>query len=358
MTQFCRHLSSALAINNLGGDFTVSPCCYFSHNESVHDLSTLPQLREKWNSGDLTKTCSLCMHQEQQKQISYRQAGFDLMTDNDGLQMLTIAVTKQCNLACASCDSNSSSFWQDENVRNGVENTKVLDRKGTNTDDKLVSWFETLDTTNLRYIKFGGGEPLMNNTHLRILELVNNPQDITIQYTSNYTLYPSDKTLAQWQRFKLVKWIGSIDGVGKQFEYLRWPAKFSTVEKLVNKAVEECPGNVMFGIEHTLNPFNVFYYDKIKEWYRDTMLTNRFGDPSDFNIHPCHGTIGIEKTPTALRRKIKEKYGIEHEVSIMLSQYPYTEHESAINWTNTLDKWRNLQWDTTFHEITKYFNSH
>jgi len=358
MTQFCRHLSSALAINNLGGDFTVSPCCYFSHSESVHDLSTLPQLREKWNSADLTKTCSLCIHQEQQKQTSYRQAGFDLMTDSDGLQMLTIAVTKQCNLACASCDSGSSTFWQDENIRNGIENTKVLDRKGTNTDDKLVSWFETLDTTNLRYIKFGGGEPLMNNTHLRILELVNNPQDITIQYTSNYTLYPSDKTLAQWQRFKLVKWIGSIDGVGKQFEYLRWPAKFSTVEKLISKAVAECPGNVMFGIEHTLNPFNIFYYDKIQEWYRDIMLTNRFSDTSDFNIHPCYGTIGIEKTPPALRKKVKEKYGNKHEISIMLDQYPYTEHESAINWVKTLDKWRNLQWGTTFDDITEYFNSH
>ena len=358
MTKFCRHLSSAVAINNLGGDFTVSPCCYFSYSDQVQDLSSLPQLRKKWNLSDLKKTCSLCINQEEQKQTSYRQAGFDLMTDSDGLQMLTIAVTKQCNLACTSCDSVSSSFWQDENVRNGIKNTILLDRKGTDTDNKLISWFKTLDTTNLKYIKFGGGEPLMNNTHLRILELINNPQDITIQYTSNYTLYPSNKTLAQWERFKLIKWIGSIDGVGKQFEYLRWPAKFSTIEKLVSKAVTECPGNVMFGIEHTLNPLNIFYYDKIREWHRDIMPTNRFGDTSDFNIHPCYGNIGIDKTPPALRKKVKKKYGNKHEISIMLDHYPYTEHKSAIDWVEKLDKWRNLQWDTTFNDITKYFNSH
>ena len=358
MNNFCRHLSNAFVINNNGSNFTTSPCCYFIHNDIISDLTTLPTLQEKWKSSDLQTNCRICLDQEEQKQTSYRQSGFDIMDDSSKLQMLTIAVTKQCNLACTMCGSHSSSFWHDENVRNGIASGPFVDRKGVNADLKLIEWFDSLDTTNLKYIKFGGGEPLMNNTHRKILELIPNPKDIIIQYTSNYTIFPTEKILAQWDRFKLVKWVGSIDGVGKQFEYLRWPGKFNVVEQNITRAIKECPNNVMFGIEHTLNPFNVYYYDKIKNWFDDTMGTNRVGDTSDFNIHPCEGTIGIEKTPPLLRESIKEKYGENHPIIIMLDQNQYTEHASAVKWLKKLDLWRNLRWDTTFNDVAKYFDSH
>ena len=358
MTEFCRHLSNAFAINNNGTDFSISPCCYFTKSDTVQDLDSLPELRKKWIASDLETNCRLCLNQEEQKQTSYRQAGFDIMDDREGLQMLTIAVTMQCNLACTSCGSHSSSFWHDENVRNGVASGPFVDRKGVDADKKLIEWFGTLDTTNLKYIKFGGGEPLMNNTHRKILELIDNPQDIVLQYTSNYTLFPSRDTIEQWKKFKLIKVIGSIDGVDEQFEYLRWPGKFDTIVKNINKAKEIYPGNVMFGIEHTLNPFNVYYYDRIEKWYNQTMATNRFGDKSDFNIHPCYGNIGIDKTPPLLRDKVKDKYGVDHPVSIMLDQYPYTEHKTAIDWVEKLDEWRELKWQNTFSEVAEYFNSH
>lgn len=358
MSKFCQHLDSALVINSGKTDFTISPCCYFMENDTVSDLNRLPSLRNEWKSSDLQSNCRICLNQEEQMQKSYRQAGFDIMDSSVGLQMLTIAVTKQCNLACTSCGSHSSSFWHDEDVRNGIASGPFVDRKGVDTDLKLIEWFNSLDTTNLKYIKFGGGEPLMNDTHRKILELIPNPQDIAIQYTSNYTLFPTAKTLAQWDRFKLVNWIGSIDGVGTQFEYLRWPAKFNIVEQNIARAIQECPNNVMFGVEHTLNPFNVYYYDKIRQWFDNTMGTNRLGDASDFNIHPCTGNIGIEKTPPLLRKSIKHKYGENHPISIMLDQHPYTEHASAIKWVEKLDKWRNLHWDTTFNDVAEYFNSH
>jgi len=354
---FCRHLDSAIAINNNGSNFTTSPCCYFMDNDIVSDLTTLPALQEKWKSSDLQTNCRICLDQEKQKQISYKQAGFDIMDNSLKLQMLTIAVTKQCNLACTSCSSHSSSFWHDENVRNGIASGPFIDRKGIDADLKLIEWFNSLDTTNLKYIKFGGGEPLMNSTHRKILEMIDNPQDITVQYTSNYTLFPTTKTLSQWERFKLIKFVGSIDGVGEHFEYLRWPGRFDVIEQNITRAIQECPSNVMFGIEHTLNPFNIYYYDKIREWYTDTMLINRFGDTSDFNIHPCNGNIGINKTPPELRHLVKEKYGEDHVVSIMLDQCPYTEHRSAIDWMEKLDVWRKVKWRSTFREVAKYFDS-
>lgn len=358
MSNFCQHLDNALVINNEKTGFTISPCCYFMENNIVSDLNTLPSFRDKWKSSDLQSNCRICLNQEEQMQKSYRQAGFDIMDSSAGVQMVTVAVTKHCNLACTSCGSHSSSFWHDENVRNGIASGPFVDRKGIDADLKLIEWFNSLDTTNLKYIKFGGGEPLMNDTHRKILELIPNPQNIVIQYTSNYTLFPTEKTLAQWDRFKLVNWIGSIDGVGMQFEYLRWPAKFNIIEQNITRAIQECPANVMFGIEHTLNPFNVYYYDKIKKWFDNTMGTNRLGDTSDFNIHPCTGNIGIEKTPPLLRKSVKQKYGENHPISIMLDQNPYTEHTSAIKWLEKLDKWRNLHWETTFNDVAKYFNSH
>ena len=38
MTEFCRHLSNAFAINNNGTDFSISPCCYFTKSEWFQKL--------------------------------------------------------------------------------------------------------------------------------------------------------------------------------------------------------------------------------------------------------------------------------------------------------------------------------
>ena len=361
MLNFCKHLTNGLVINNNSKNFTISPCCYFSKNYETDDLNPKDIFGNRLNNIDVNETCKLCLNQEKQGRTSYRDSSFDIIKDNNNLiQFLTIAVTKTCNLACPSCNAGASSFWFQENLRHGVDMPVEIkqqhqDTRHGLTDQKLLDWFEKIDTSGLQYLKIGGGEPMMNKTHFYLLNRIKNPQDIVVQYTTNYTIMPSDEIMELWSKFKLVKWVGSIDGVAERFEYLRWPAKFEKIQNIIKKTIDTAPNNVMFGVEHTVNPLNIYYYDEMINWFNSNMKTNRLGDPSDFNIHPCEGELSINNTPPSLRKKVKQKYGADHFLSIMLDQHPYRDSAISVNWLDKIDLWRSQNWRETFNEVQEHF---
>lgn len=326
MSEFCRHLTNGLVYNNDTISFTTSPCCYFSSHYSIdpkQDLADqLIKYKTQWMNADIAHNCKICIDAEKQNLTSYRQASFDFIQGVDSrLEFLTVAVNKKCNLACASCGPAASSFWYQENTRHQVRQTSTIhqmhqdDRQGVITD-KFVQLLAEQDLTALRYIKFGGGEPLMSDTHEQIMALIPDPSKVIVQYTSNFSIMPSEQVFRTWEKFKLIKWVASLDGVGEQFSFLRWPYRWEKLESFATNAISTVPGNVMFGVEHTINPLNAFYIDQFQTWFAQHLAANRYGDKSDFNIHLCTGVLGIEHTPLALRDKIKDKYGNNHQITI------------------------------------------
>jgi hypothetical protein len=365
---FCKFLKNGLVYNNNTDRFTVSPCCYFSKNYVINPASnTADQLikhKQKWLNEDFNKTCELCINAEQSGQQSYRQSSFEQITDeSDQLNFLTVAVNKKCNLACASCNSESSSFWYQENTRHNIVQGLAIrqmhleDHDGV-IADKFVQLLAEQDLAALAYIKFGGGEPLMSDTHTRIMELIPDPSKVTVQYTSNFSIMPSKAVLRLWEKFKLVKWVASIDGVSEQFSFLRWPYQWEKLEPFVVDATKKVPGNVIFGVEHTINPLNAFYLDQFLDWFEQHLGYNRYGDQSDFNMHLCTGVMGIEHTPPALRDKIKCYYGEHHAVSIALDQRPYSGSVSElVQYLDQLDQWRGSNWRDIFPEVQEFFSA-
>lgn len=361
MSEFCRFLKQGLVYNNDTTVFTVSPCCYYSKNYPLTSAEQLNNYKQQWLAVD-HDACRLCLDMESAGQASYRQASFDLVSPGDKLQVLTVAVNKQCNLACPSCDAGSSSFWYQENQRNGHEQSAGIhqlheqNRQGV-TDEHFVELLKEIDLSELRYIKFGGGEPLMSSIHAQILESIPCPEQVTVHYTSNFSIMPTASVLELWTRFRLVKWVASIDGIEDQFEFLRWPHTWIRINKLIDRAQEQVPHNTMFGVEHTLNPLNIFYYDRFKSWFDQEFGTNRYGDASDFNLHPCHGVLSIDNTPPELRRIISQRYGRDHPVVRMLDKHPYSGSTQAmVKYLDRLDQERNHDWRTTFSEVESYFD--
>lgn len=367
MSEFCRHLTNGLVYNNNTISFTVSPCCYFSSDYSINPkqdlVDQLNKHKTQWMSADIAHNCKICINAEKQNLTSYRQASFDFIQGTDSrFEFLTVAVNKKCNLACASCGPAASSFWYQENIRHQVRQTSTIhqmhqdDRQGV-IADKFVQLLAKQDLSALRYVKFGGGEPLMSDTHEQIMALIPDPSLVTVQYTSNFSIMPSQQIFCTWKKFKLVKWIASLDGVGEQFSLLRWPYRWEKLESFATNAISTAPGNVMFGVEHTVNPLNAFYIDQFQTWFDQRLAFNRYGDRSDFNMHLCTGVLGIEHTPPALRDKIKRYYGANHAVSIALDQKPYSGGVTAlVQYLDQLDQWRGTNWRNTFAEVQEFFN--
>ena len=364
---FCKFLKNGLVYNNNTDHFTVSPCCYFSKNYTIDPSSdTAEQVikyKKQWANEDFEKTCKLCITAEQSGMYSYRQASFDqITTKQDKFEFLTIAVNKKCNLACPSCDSHSSSFWHQENKRHNVRESIVIsqlhkeDHQGVITE-KFLSTLLTQDLSHITYVKFGGGEPLMSDTHEQILNLLPHPENVTVQYTSNFSIMPANRIFKLWKKFKLVKWIASLDGVDDQFEFLRWPYKWKNLEKFTLEAIQTVPDNVMFGVEHTINILNAFYYPKFKSWFDEKIKSNRFGDKSDLNLHKCEGLLSINHMPHDMRSMIKKKLGVMHPISIMIGQADYSGNfTDTIHYLNQLDKWRNSNWRNLFIDVQEYLN--
>ena len=195
----------------------------------------------------------------------------------------------------------------------------------------------------------------MSNTHYEILSLLKNKKDITLQYTSNFSIMPKAEVFEIWKEFKLVKWTASIDGIKDQFEFLRWPYKWNNFENFVKSAMANAPHNVMFGIEHTLNPLNIFYFDRMEDWFEKNMASNRLGDFSDFNIHHASGTMDISLTPQKIVSMVHDKYGHDHRICYCLPKSSPFNTDNLVQYLDQLDTWRNLDWRQTFPEISKFF---
>lgn len=360
---FCKFFRNGLVYNNNSVDFTIAPCCYYKKIDKITstiDLQTqLKRNRNQWLLDDVAVQCSICIEHENSGLVSYRQAANNsIPEETDSIVFLTVAVNKQCNLACPMCDANSSSFWYQENLRNNIiQDQRViqlhLDDKNNMITNQFIKLLSEIDLSKLRYIKFGGGEPLMNDTHTRILNLIPHPENVSIQYTSNFSILPNKEIFNVWQKFKLVKWAASLDGVQEQFEFLRWPYKWEKFLSFKQKAFATVPTNVMFAVEHTLTPLNIFYFDKFEKWFNQSFAENRLGDNTDFNIHVATGILGLEKTPVSLREQVYEKYGIDHKISNLVKQSSVMSSEPMIKYLDNLDTMRGTNWRKTFPDIEK-----
>ena len=161
----------------------------------------------------------------------------------------------ECNAACITCGPQLSTLWSKELKKVNIAHAPT-------ESIKLKQIFELLnqlDLSQVGRIKFFGGEPLVNDIHLEILKKFPNPSDIDVWYTTNASVYPKQKVLDIWSKFKLVYFEASIDGIGEQFNYIRWPLKWDKVQNNLLRLKEEAPSNVLFRINHTVNPLNVLY---------------------------------------------------------------------------------------------------
>ena len=367
MPEFCKFLEHGLQYDNNTVNFTVRPCCFFSKRYKIDATKNIPEQYQKykslWKNENLNKTCKVCIDHEKSGMESYRQASFDMVpTDATAVSVLTVAINKECNLACPQCSSDYSSLWYRENLRNGIkESPEVtsyhIDNHRGKTTENFISLFDENDFDNLKYIKFGGGEPLMTDTHLIVLDKIKDPSTVELQYTSNFSIMPSAKTLEKWSKFKNVKWMASIDGTEDRFSLLRWPHTWEKLEKLCDRAVAETPDNVTFGIEHTLNMLNIFYFDKLEKWYLTKFCKGQAHRRGVLSLHNVFGKLSLAEVPLSLKNSIIEKYGKTHKITkILNSQSKAEDYGASVRYMDLLDKQRKTNWRSTFAEIEMHYD--
>ena len=357
---FCRYLSNGYSFALKSDDtLTVKPCCWFAQEIPV-DSALKDNRKTLFESiTDWTPYCNRCLLLEKSGQQSLRQTGADWILDSDDFQdpvTIDIHLDTQCNAACVICDHHSSSLWAKEQSK--LQNKQIIIKPATTTSaiDKIVS---NISLEKVKYVKFFGGEPLFTDTHLRFLEHVPNPDQVTLHYTTNGSIYPNQEVLNVWKKFKLIIFAASIDGVEEQFDYVRWPLTWKKVSKNLlrirdNKDIQ----NLMFRIEFTANFLNVYYFDRLELWVQDNLSTNASGDKTDLNIHLCFGnTWNINRMPVEIRNLIFKKYSKDHKIYKIVNDSTFANLDNWKKFVATWDTRRNNSWKTAFPDLVEYIQT-
>ena len=239
---FCSLLDSHICVT-LPGLFR--PCCQaagaevglenISHKEYVN-LPVFQQVKDDMKDGWST-VCEKCRIDETNNVKSLRQQSNNEFTKS-GIQLIEISLSNFCNLSCKSCNSNSSSKWEDL-LKNNKELAPFF-RQQPASKISLNKIFENVDLSNLKRIKYLGGEPFITpqtKELFNFLQEQNLIKGIELLINTNCTLYP-EKWIDQLLQFKNVNIGLSIDGFEDSCDYARtgsnWKDLKQNIEKWVN----------------------------------------------------------------------------------------------------------------------------
>lgn len=161
-----------------------------------------------------------------------------------------------CNLACALCGPNASTLWQYE--------------LGIKENHQPI--IEDFDFSNYNSVLFTGGEPLLNQSFMKILQKLDNDTQVVIH--SNGTLLPSQEQIDQFTKFKNISIIFSIDDIEEQFEFLRYPASWQQVKNNILYLKDSLPKNINIGFLTVVSILNESTHLRVSEWVRQNFPSN------------------------------------------------------------------------------------
>ena len=361
----CQHPWSGLDISPQG---EFKPCCKYNNVIAItladYQSSTeLTQLREDFTNGIRPTACKQCWDDEDAGLPSKRQLDQEYIfqgkvQDLTSLKVLSLPFGNSCNLACRICDSQASSSWiaESKKLQEFVPDIKIYKHQRFYQDQKFMNEIKAL-CNDIIHVEFPGGEPFLAGIteHLDFLDflLTLDVANISLHYITNTTIFPKQEFWERWSKFKNVDIQLSIDGIGAQFEYNRWPAKWSEVDSNIQQyiAQRELCNNLQLSISHSVSIFTVYYLPEFVKW----CLQNKLGKPY-LGLVAEPKMYNIKCLPIAIKDKISEKisrFKFENVVSYMYKEDLSEQFDKSLQFIELLDKQRNESFDLTFSEFSQ-----
>jgi hypothetical protein len=260
------------------------------------------QLRRNMLDGVKSDCCNRCYDVEHVGQWSLRQSANavryeknkDIIdaTNEDGsidefkLQYVDIRWSNICNFKCRSCGPEFSSLHAKEFIENkgGIEKLQQYFRMDNmvvscNADnsffDKVKPYLKDVDE-----VYFAGGESLITGEHYKMLDewIALGNTDIRLTYTTNFSVFKhkGKNVIDYWKKFKNIQIFASLDGMGKNLEYLRSGADWAEIEDNIKMLKQEVP-HVKFNLTPTISVWNAWHFPD----FFDYMVKNNYIDPTD-----------------------------------------------------------------------------
>lgn len=251
--------------------------------EKIMNSDMFKQVRKDMLDGKMPSPCSKCYKLEALGNESKRTRDTSLLefslqdaqriTQSDGtltevnFEFIELRLGNICNLACRSCNPQSSSKW--------ISDWEKLNDRKFDMPQSLFNW--PLDEqfwanlaehcNNTRKVYINGGEPLLVDKHMKFLEFLitkDLAKNITLVYSTNSTII-NDKYIDLWNAFKQVEFMVSIDDLEDRNNYLRHPAKWDKILKSFEWL--HSLGHKTY-ILQTISIMNIYYIKEFWEYFR------------------------------------------------------------------------------------------
>ncbi len=262
---------------------------------ALHNTEHKKQQRKLMLEGKRPKECSYCWAMEDKGKLSDRHyrsgepwamVDFERIIASDWDAPITpsyveVNFNNACNLSCSYCSPQFSSTWMQETKRHGAYPTAVPHNapehfEGANRPipvrehnpyvEAFWKWWPEL-YLELKHFRMTGGEPLMDKNTYRVFDYVlENPKpDLHLNTTSNFSV---EQKL--WDRYKtylqklctegtlehFMQYV-SVDGWGKQAEYIRHGLDFDLMWTRVHEYLNDVPNRNSLTFIITMNNLSV-----------------------------------------------------------------------------------------------------
>lgn len=236
--KFCSAVNTGLFVY-VNGDVKI--CCSGTHRigslkeNTISEIFSSPSFIELKNAVDQEKPhpyCSGCVEVDTKAPNSSQRYSFNNTYPFKGdrnLRMVDIRWNDVCNLSCRYCNTNDSSEWK---KIAGIPIESVKKSYIESVFQEIEAHKETIDSVFIL-----GGEPLMQNYNLRLLDLIRKDAEINI-ITNGSTNLEKNNIYEKLKGFRNIHWNISFDNVGDKFEYVRnggsWELLTHNIKKMLN----------------------------------------------------------------------------------------------------------------------------
>jgi len=395
---YCKLAELSFTLDMCG---SVCPCTETSHwlarEDSMHVNVSRDNLTEVWQNNEMRKefirshnegekhpSCKHCWDREEIGIKSIRQSFNELLNDVEVLdsqpRVIVIKPGNKCNNACRSCNEHNSSLWykdawklrgQDKPFKIWLENFKPHRDSYQINEDQIKKTFAEWQE-NMVFWDLYGGEPLIIPLTYWIIDsgiALGVSKNQMIQIHTNGTVY--DSTLAEkFSKYKQANFCLSIDGLGKQNDYLRYGSDF---DKILQNTISYYNDfkkyeNTYMWLRNSPTPLNIYGLGDWIDFFQDLNMVFRVDHMLNDEYYN-----DLRYLPTEIKLKVKDhlynsKYNypddvfrhLEPVVQFMMSTPDDHAEKSDSFWiyNNKLDELRNESFAETFPEYYELFREY
>jgi organic radical activating enzyme len=240
--------------DNKKTDIYQTCCCNLDASifEPAEGPDVFADIKQQQLDGVWPVACHQCLKEEQNGGQSERlrafaeipQDRFEQFVDDQTVSEFEFRIkfSNLCSLACRSCASEESSTFAK------ITNTKISNLFEIDISNDTTHWnFITSRIITLAkkaeffFVHFIGGETLIQPGMIKLLQWMVRrgiSSAVHLRLTTAISVNPSTELLELMSKFNSVDINLSIDSVNKNYQYVRWPAKFAKIESNLDTLID------------------------------------------------------------------------------------------------------------------------